>query len=106
MITILFVLAIVAAVAAVGRKRLRKSRARRLANQGPGSSPEHAIPIRSFEEMDAALRRRRCLCGSFFSLAGEGTREDGQRRLRVARLTCDDCEESREIFFDTSALLQ
>ena len=106
MITILFVLAIVAAVGALGLKRLRKARARRVANQGPGSSPEQAIPIRSFEEMDAALRRRRCPCGAFFSLAGEGTREDGHRRLRVARLTCDDCEDSREVFFDTTSLLQ
>jgi hypothetical protein len=106
MTTILFVLAIVAAVSALGLKRLRKARARRAADRAPGSSPEQAIPIRSFEEMDAALRRRRCLCGAFFSLVGEGTREDGNRRLRVARLRCDDCEESREVFFDTTSLLQ
>jgi len=106
MITIFFVFAIVAAVVAVGLKRLRKARARRDVQQGPGSSPEQAIPIRSFEEMDALLRRRRCACGSFLSLAGEGTRETGHRRLRVARLTCDECEEAREVFFDTTSLLQ
>jgi hypothetical protein len=106
MITILFVLAIVAAVGAMGAKRLRRARARRAASQGPGSSADQAIPIRSFEEMDAALRRVPCLCGAFFSLAGEGTREAGGRRLRVARLRCDDCDESREVFFDTTALLQ
>jgi hypothetical protein len=106
MTTILFVAAIVAAACALAARRIAKTRARRAASQGPGTSPEEAIPIRSFEEMDAALRRRRCLCGAFFTLAGEGTREVGQRRLRVARLTCDDCDESREVFFDTTALLQ
>ena len=106
MTTILFVLAIVAAVSAVGWKRLQKSRARRAVLQGPGSSPEQAIPIRTFAEMDAHLRRRRCSCGAFLSLNGEGTRESGHRRLRVARLSCDDCEETRELFFDTTSLLQ
>jgi len=106
MITIFFVLAIVAAVAAVGWKKYAKARARRASFQGPGSSPEEAIPIRSFDDMDAQIRHRRCHCGAFLSLAGEGTRASGERRLRVARLVCDDCEESREVFFDTSALLQ
>ena len=106
MTTILFALAIIAAVGALGLKRLRKARARRAVERGPGSSPEQAIPIRSFDEMDTLLERRRCLCGAFFSLSGEGTREDGHRRLRVARLRCDECEESRELYFDTTSLLQ
>ena len=106
MITILFVLAIVAAVAAMGLKRRAKAQARRASVDGPGSSPEQAIAIRSFSDMDQELRRRHCLCGMRFSVAGEGTRDAGGRQLRVARLYCDDCDESREVFFDTSTLLQ
>ncbi|HEY8516222.1 MAG TPA: hypothetical protein VIS07_11970 [Candidatus Binatia bacterium] len=106
MITILLVAAIVAAVAALGMRRVRQERARRAVRSGPGTSAEDAIPIRSFEDMDAFLRRRRCACGSFLSLAGEGTRSSNGRTLRVARLACDDCDESVELYFDTSALLQ
>ncbi|MEW6272050.1 MAG: hypothetical protein AB1689_22440 [Thermodesulfobacteriota bacterium] len=106
MVTILLVAAIVAAVAALGLRRMRNARARREVHRGPGTSAEEAIPIRSFEDMDAHLRRRRCACGSFLTLAGEGTRAAAGRRLRVARLACDDCDESLELYFDTSALLQ
>jgi hypothetical protein len=106
MITILFVLVLVAAVVAMGLKRRAKATARRASMQGPGSSPEQAIVIRTFADMDDELRRRHCLCGMRFSLAGEGTRDAGGRVLRVARLYCDDCDESREVFFDTSTLLQ
>jgi len=106
MTTILFVAAIVAAVVALGLRRLRKSRQRRDLHRGPGTSADEAIVIRSFEEMDVLLRRRRCACGSFLSLAGEGSRASAGRQLRVARLSCDDCDESLELYFDTSALLQ
>jgi hypothetical protein len=106
MTTILFVIAIVAAVGAMAWKRIARARARAESLRGPGTSPDEAIAIRSFEEMDALLKRRRCACGSFLSLAGEGTRDVGGKRLRVARLQCDDCEESRELFFDTTTLLQ
>jgi hypothetical protein len=106
MTTILLVAAIAAAVIALGLRRSRAARARRAMRQGPGSSADDAIAIRSFEDMDAHLRRRRCTCGSFLTLAGEGTRVADGRRLRVARLACDDCDESIEIYFDTSALLQ
>ena len=106
MTTILFVLAIVAAVAAMGLKRLATAKARQASLRGPGSSPEEAIAIRTFGDMDDELRRRHCPCGARFALAGEGTRDVGGRTLRVARLYCDDCDESREVFFDTSTLLQ
>ena len=106
MISILFALVIVAAVVAMGLKRRAKARARRESMQGPGSSPDQAITIRTFADMDDELRRRHCLCGARFGLAGEGTRDAGGRVLRVARLYCDDCDESREVFFDTSTLLQ
>lgn len=106
MITILFVLVLVAAVVAMWLKRRAKAQARRASFAGPGMSPGEAIAIRRFDDMDEDLRRRHCLCGARFSLAGEGTRQVDGRSLRVARLYCDDCDESREVFFDTSTLLQ
>jgi hypothetical protein len=106
MITILFVGVIVAAVVAMGLKRRAKAQARRASFEGPGSSPEEAIAIRTFADMDDELWRRHCLCGARFSLAGEGTRDAGGRVFRVARLYCDECDETREVFFDTSSLLQ
>jgi len=107
MTELLFVAAIVAAVAAVALRRLAKARRRRAAVSGPGATAASAIPIRDFGEMDAELARRRCpSCGVRFSLAGEGSRSLDGRTLRVARLACEDCEESVEVYFDTSALLQ
>jgi hypothetical protein len=106
MITILFVGAIVAAVVAMGLKRRAKAQARQASFEGPGSSPDAAIAIRTFADMDDELRRRHCLCGARFSVAGEGSRDAGGRVFRVARLYCDECDESREVFFDTSTLLQ
>ena len=67
---------------------------------------ENAIYIRSFTEMDEEVRRRWCSCGGFLELEGEGTREDGGKRFRVARMRCHECEEAADVFFDTTDLLQ
>lgn len=72
----------------------------------PGASQETAIYIRSFNEMDEHMRKRWCACGGFLEPVGEGTRERDGRRFRVARVACQECEESREVFFDTTDLLQ
>jgi hypothetical protein len=107
MTNLLFVAAIVAAVTALALRRRAKVRRRRAATSGPGSSAASAIPIRDFGEMDALLAQRRCpSCGVRLDLAGEGSRAHEGRTLRVARLACDDCDESLEVFFDTSELLQ
>jgi hypothetical protein len=102
---LLFSLAIIAAVIAVGLRRLRRSRLRRAAARRPGSSPELAIHIRGFGEMDEHLARRWCACGGYLERTGEGTRTGDGRRYRVARLRCQECEAVDEVFFDTTDVL-
>ncbi len=107
MTNLLFVAAILAAVTALALRRLARSRRRRAAASGPGSSAEQPIAIRRLEEMDAGLARRRCpSCGVRLRLAGESSLSHGGRTLRMARLVCDDCEESLAVYFDTSEILQ
>ena len=97
---------IVAAVCAVGMRRWRRMSLRRAAATRAGSSPDRAITIRSYAEMDGHLVRRWCACGGYLERSGEGTRENGGRRFRVARLRCQECEAVDEVFFDTTELLQ
>lgn len=106
MTTLLFVAAISAALAAMGYRRWQKSRREERARHRPGASPDLAIYIRSFDEMDQHVRKRWCSCGGFLELTGEGTREHDGRRFRVARMECHECEETTEVFFETTDLLQ
>ena len=106
MIGIFFALAIFAALGAMGLRRFRRKHLQKAAASRPGGRADNAIYIRSFDEMDEHLRRRWCSCGGFPEPAGEGTRELEGRRFRVARLTCQECEETSEVFFDTTDLLQ
>ncbi len=106
MTTILFVVAIVAAIGAMGYKRYRKTNQQKVSAERPGASSDNAIYIRSFNEMDEHVRKRWCSCGGFLELIGEGTRERDSRRFRVARMECHECEETSEVFFDTTDLLQ
>ena len=86
-------------------RRLQARAARRHAASGPGSSPERAIAVRSFDEIDRTVAARRCVCGTPLQLTGEGAREAGGRRYRLARLTCDECEEETVVYFDVTAVL-
>ena len=105
MANLLLVLAIVLAVGAVARRRWRRARLDRLVRTRPGSSAGLAIPITTFDEMEAHLRRRRCGCGGYLERHGEGSRDVAGRPYRVARLECQDCERVDEVFFDTADLL-
>ena len=102
MTELLFVAAITAAVAAMGVRRWRRSRFRRAARTRAGSSPERAIAITYYAEMDAHLARRWCVCGGYLERQGEGSRALDGRRYRVARLVCQECEAVDEVFFDTT----
>src|SRR4051812_24174185 len=99
------VAAIVAAVVSMGLRRRRRTRLRIAARTRAGASPELAIAIRSYGEMEEHLARRWCFCGGFLEHTGEGTRDGGGRRYRVARLVCQECEAIDEVFFDTTDVL-
>jgi hypothetical protein len=104
-ITLLMTAAIVAAVIAVARRRLRRSALRRAAAERSGASVDRAIAVRSFAEIDDHLGGRWCHCGGYLERTGEGTREAGGRRFRIARLRCQECEDPAEVFFDTTDVL-
>ena len=105
MISLLFTLTIIAAVAAMGMRRLRRARLRSAARTRAGSSPDRAITVRSYGEMDAHLAERWCVCGGYLERSGEGTREIDGHRFRVARLRCQECDTVDEVFFDTTEVL-
>jgi hypothetical protein len=105
MMPLLLVAAIAVAFVAMSARRWRRARLRRAAADRPGSSPERAISIRSYHDMDAHLGRRWCACGGYLERRGEGTRQLGARRYRIARLGCQECESVEEVFFDTTDLL-
>jgi hypothetical protein len=104
-ISLLLALAVIAAVVALGTRKLSRAARRRIVREGPGSSPDRSIPIRSFADMDAVLDARECPCGGHYERTGEGTRQAAGRRYRVARLVCRACEERQEVFFDTTDVL-
>lgn len=103
--SLVLTLALVVAVIAVAARRLRRQRLRRAARERAGATPELAIAVRSFTEIDEHLAQRWCHCGGYLERTGEGTRADGERRFRVARLRCQECEEPAEVFFDTTEIV-
>jgi hypothetical protein len=94
-----------AAVVAVAVRRARRRSLRRAARERAGATPELAIVVRSFTEIDDHLRRRWCHCGGYLERTGEGSREMDGRRFRIARLRCQECEDATEVFFDTTEML-
>jgi hypothetical protein len=84
---------------------MRRSALRRAALERAGSSVERAIAVRSFVEIDDHLARRWCHCGGYLERTGEGTRDAGGRRFRIARLRCQECEDAAEVFFDTTEVI-
>ena len=102
---ILFAIVVLVASGAWLLRGVRARRARRRHASGPGTSLESAIPVRSFEQIDDAVRMRRCHCGERLRLRGEGGRQGGTQRYRVVRLACDECEEDSLLYFDVSEVL-
>jgi hypothetical protein len=105
MLHLLLVAALLAAIMAMGGRGYRRRRLRRAAATRAGSSPDTAIVVRRFDEIDAHLRARWCHCGGYLERCGEGTRETGGRRYRTARLHCQECDADALVFFDTTDML-
>jgi hypothetical protein len=105
MTTILFVAAIVAAVISIGHRRWRRARLRRASRRRFGASADLAILVRSYTEIDGHLSGRWCHCGGHLERVGEGTREQDNRRYRVAALRCQECEARHHVYFDVTDVL-
>src|SRR5215470_17917686 len=101
-VSLLFTAAIVVATASMWLRRRRRAALRRASRVRAGSSPELAIAVRRFSEIDDHLARRWCHCGGYLERTGEGSRDAYGRRYRVARLRCQECEDPSEVFFDTT----
>jgi len=100
-IGLLLGLAVLAAVVAAVARRWQRARA---ARRRPGATIHRPVAVRSFDEIDAALQGRTCWCGGSFVLSGETSRAVGDRRFRVARLVCNECERDELIYFDVTAV--
>ncbi len=101
-ITIALVLALVfSAWRFFVRARLRRSQ-----QTASGGSQATAIEVDRYDEIDAELASRRCLCGGKLRTLGEGTAEQGERSFRVVRTECERCEELGWVYFDLSAIEQ
>jgi len=105
MTTLLFVAAIIAAATSIGYRRWQRVRLRRASRRRLGASPGRAILVRSYSDIDRQLAGRWCHCGGYLERAGEGTREQGGRRYRVASLRCQECEARHQVFFDVTEML-
>lgn len=101
MIGLLLGIAVIAAVAAVGFRRFQRVRADR---QRPGATIYLPVAVTSFDEIDAAVQGRTCWCGGALALAGETSRVIGDRRFRIARLVCTECERDQLMYFDVTAV--
>ena len=81
-------------------RRSHQSRWRRL----PGGSPESAMPVSSFDELDSELTRRRCHCGGRYDRHGEGPVGAEGRVLRSVAVECRRCEERTRVYFDLTVV--
>ena len=103
MIAFALTLAVLAAVVAVGAKRWQRTRA---ARGRPGATIHLPVEVSSFDEIDEAVRDRRCLCGGPLVSTGEASRAVGERHSRVVRLVCRECEREELMYFDVTAVFQ
>lgn len=94
-------LAVVAAVVAVWWRRFSD---RRAARREPGATIALPIAVDGFDEIDAALEFRKCDCGGALSVSGETSRQTKQRRYRIVRLVCTECEREQQVHFDVTAV--
>lgn len=87
------------------RDRLKRRRRARLWRAQPARSPETAVRVSRYHEVDEHLRRARCTCGGALALLSEGTRSSDAGAVRVTHLSCTVCEAEHDLFFDVSLLL-
>lgn len=99
MTSLLFAVVALIAVVTVGVRRWRRGRARR---RLPGATMEGAMPVRRFDEIDAAVATRTCWCGNAVINGGETSQAVGDRRYRIIRLVCPECERDELMYFDVT----
>lgn len=99
--SILFTLAIVAALVGMAARRWREQRT---PSQRSAGTIERAVVVGRFDEIDRALEGYRCrLCGDTATRVGEFSRTVGERRFRVCRVVCRNCGREERVHFDVTA---
>ncbi len=102
MIGLPLTVAILAAVVAVGLRRWQRNR---IKYKRPGSSIFEAIAVEGFDEIDAIIEGQKCAwCDSRLAESGETSRNVGDRRYRIVRLVCHECERDVVLFFDVTRI--
>jgi len=94
----------IAVILAVGAALIRHLQSRAVDRARPGRSPETAIPIENYADIDVAVRMQSCRCGGRFVVRGEGPSEHHGHPLRVTHLECRSCEREQRLYFDLSTL--
>lgn len=79
-------------------------RLRRRLRALPGATPERAIVVDRFDEIDALIAARGCHCGGGLHVIGEGSDRIDGVVLRSVRAECAWCEEVVTVYFDVSRL--
>jgi hypothetical protein len=102
LIGLLLSLAVLAALISVG---LRSWQRRREARRRPGATIHRPLAVSRFDEIDLAVWERRCSCGGAYTPTGETSRSLAERRFRIVRLICNECEREEFVHFDVTAAL-
>ena len=102
MIGLILGVVVLLAVITVGVRRLRRTRAER---RRPGATIHRPMAVQRFDEIDAAVQGHTCWCGGTLLVSGETSRAIGDRRFRITRLVCNECERDQLMYFDVTAAL-
>jgi len=94
--------AVLGAVLVVGLRRWQRDR---LKYKRPGMSIFTAIVVGGFDEIDAVVQEQRCAwCQHHLAETGETSRNAGDRRYRIVRLLCHECERPLVLYFDVTRI--
>jgi hypothetical protein len=102
MLWLLISLALLAALAASGRRVWKRRRFRSAVAALGGGSRETALAIDAFSDIELHLVTRECPCGGLLASLGERSEKQDGRILRIARVECRRCEERFEVWFDAT----
>lgn len=91
---------VVFAIRGVKRRRFEGRRAGL-----PGLTPENAIRIQRFDEIQDWVRTTPCRDGSRPHIVSEGSLQHGGRAVRVVHVECSSCADEFSLYFDLSELL-
>jgi len=88
--------AIVAAMIAMGIKRVRRKARYTIRENGP-------FTVHSYRDIDRTIDGHACDCGGGWRILGESSRTNG-KEIRIVRVECFRCEAESRYLFDLSQI--